>query len=256
MASDLKSLEQKAQQLLGEHKYEDAGDLYFQAARAFQKEEKHNQAAICLAAAASSLALMFGQKTFQRIAYLYEEAAREAEVSMDLEYASMLYKYAAVSYERDHDYLAYSECFFRSKESYRKFLFFDLFRASKKDDNVEIKFNLKLVGRRLVPLMTLTFSSLVWGHGERPHRTAFFGFLLVLLCSVLYTRGHLSRDNMIIKPDLFQATYFSFTTFTKVGAEYVIPIGFSKAVAVIEAFSGLFILPLFLTGLCRKYLRF
>ncbi|MBF0477879.1 MAG: two pore domain potassium channel family protein [Candidatus Omnitrophica bacterium] len=256
MAEDITAIEQKAHILIGEHKYQEAGDLYYQAAKVLQKEEKHSRAAICLAASASSLALIFGERTFHRIASLYEEAAEEAETSRDFEYSSMLYKHAAIAYERDHDNNAFSECFYKSKEAYRKFLVFDLFQTQKKDDNVEIKFNLKIIKRRILPLFSVTFSSLLWGHGERPHRTVAFGFVLILLCAIFYTHGHFYKIDAVIHPNLFQATYFSFTNFTKVGAESVTPIGLNKVVAVIEAFSGLFIIPLFLTGLCRKYLRF
>ncbi|MBF0484527.1 MAG: two pore domain potassium channel family protein [Candidatus Omnitrophica bacterium] len=256
VVEDITAIEQKAHLLIGEHKYQDAGELYYQAAKVLQKEGKHDRAAICLAASASSLALIFGERTFHRIASLYEEAAEEAENSKDFEYASMLFKHAAIAYERDHDNNAFSECFYKSKEAYRKFLVFDLFQTQKKDENVEIKFNLKMIRRRIIPLFSITFASLLWGHGERPHRTVLFGFVLILLCAVLYTHGHFHKDNVIVNPNLFQATYFSFTNFTKVGAESLNPIGFNKAIAVIEAFSGIFIIPLFLTGLCRKYLRF
>jgi hypothetical protein len=44
-------------------------------------------------------------------------------------------------------------------------------------------------------------------------------------------------------------------TFTTVGYGDIIAVGFNKAVAMLEAFCGIFIMPLFIIGLSRKYLR-
>ena len=99
-------------------------------------------------------------------------------------------------------------------------------------------------------------ASMVWGHGERPHRTVIFGFGLIIFFALIYSFGHFSSDNAIVHPDLLQVIYFSFTTYTKVGADSLTPVGFNQAVSVIEAFIGIFTIPLYLTGLCRKYLRY
>ena len=82
------------------------------------RKKKHDRAAVCLAASASSHALILGEKTFHRVAFLYEEAAQEAQTAGDLEYASTLYKYAAIAYERDNDNNSLSECFFQSAYLY------------------------------------------------------------------------------------------------------------------------------------------
>ncbi|MEI6437218.1 MAG: potassium channel family protein [Candidatus Omnitrophota bacterium] len=254
--SDKKTLEQEAHELLGEEKYAEAGERYLQAAKAFQRQDKHDRAAICLAASASSRALILGEKTYHRVAGLYEEAALEAEACKDLEYASMLYKYAAVAYERDHDNISLSECLFKSKEAYRRFLVQDLFRTKKTKENVAIGFNLAFFSKRIVPLLTLTFASLIWGHGERPHRTVGFGLVLILICAAGYMLGHLNKDGTIISPTFAQAFYFSFSSYTRVGVENITPVGGAKIVATIQAFIGIFTIPLYLTGLCRKYLRY
>lgn len=253
---DRKTLEQEAHDLLGEEKYAEAGERYLLAAKAFQRQEKHDRAAICLAAAASTRALILGEKTYHRVAALYEEAALEAEACKDLEYASMLYKYGAVAYERDHDSISLSECLFKSKEAYRRFLVQDLFRTKKTKENLAIGFNLSFFAKRLVPLVTLTFASLLWGHGERPHRTVGFGLVFILICAGFYMFLPLNKEGTIIIPNFAQAFYFSFTSYTKVGPESMSPVGGAKIVAVIEAFIGIFTIPLYLTGLCRKYLRY
>ncbi|MBF0486038.1 MAG: two pore domain potassium channel family protein [Candidatus Omnitrophica bacterium] len=256
MTQEKKSTEQQAHDLLAEEKYQDAAELYLQAAKGFQRQEKHDRAAICLAASASSRALILGERTFHRVASLYEEAAQEAETAKDLEYASMLYKYAAIAYERDNDNNALSECFFKSREAYRRFLIQDLFHIERAKGNTWIGLNFRQIGKRIVPLITATIASLLWGHGERPQRIILFGLGLILIFALFYMHGHLSKDNIAIKPSFIQAAYFSFTAYTKVGTENMSPIGFNKVIALIETFIGIFTIPLYLTGLCRKYLRY
>ncbi|MBF0594862.1 MAG: hypothetical protein HQL22_07830 [Candidatus Omnitrophica bacterium] len=254
--SDRKTLEQEAQELLAEEKYEAAGERYLQAAKAFQRQDKHDRAAICLAAAASTRASVLGDKTFHRVASLYEEAAQEAEICKDLEYASMLYKFAAIAYERDYNNIAFSECFFKSREAYRQFLIQDLFHTKKTRDSVAIGFNLPFFGKRLIPLFTATFSAFLWGHGERPHRIVGFGIALILLFAGLYSFGHFLQDSAIIHPSLMQCVYYSFTCYTRIGPENLTAVGFAKVLSIIQAFIGIFTIPLYLTGLCRKYLRY
>ncbi|MBF0511569.1 MAG: two pore domain potassium channel family protein [Candidatus Omnitrophica bacterium] len=246
MAEDKKSLEQQANDLLESEKYQEAAQLYFQAAKDFQRHDRHDRAAICLAASASSRALILGDKTFHHVAFLYEEAAQEAQAAGDLEYASMLYKYAAIAYERDNDNNSLSECFFKSKEAYRRFLFGGLFHS-----------NFKQFCQRFIPWLTATFAYLLWGYGERPQRIILFGLALILIFALFYTQGTLIKGHVSLKPNFLQASYFSFTTYTRVGLEEnMLPVGVNKVFAVIEAFLGIFTLPLYLTGLCRKYLRY
>jgi len=246
MSEVKKSTEQQAHDLLEQGNYLEAAELYSQAAKTFQRQDKHDRAAICLAASASSRALILGEKTFHRVALLYEEGAQEAEISKDLEYASMLYKYAAIAYERDNDNNAFSECFFKSKESYRKFLIQSLSHS-----------NFKQWIERMGSLFTATIAYLLWGYGERPHRIILFGLVLILVFALFYTQGSFLSGKVPFKPNFSQAAYFSFTTYTKVGPEEVLyPLGFNKFFAVIEGFIGIFTIPLYLTGLCRKYLRY
>ena len=254
--AERKTLEQEAHDLLAEEKYVEAGERYLQAAKAFQRQEKHDRAAICLAASASTRALILGEKTYHRVASLYEEAALEAEACRDLEYASMLYKYAAVAHEQDHDSASLSECLFKSREAYRRFLIQDLFRTKKTRENVAIGFNLSFFAKRLLPLLTTTFVSLLWGHGERPHRVVGFGLVLILIFAGFYRFGHFSFDGAVISPSWTQSLYFSFVNYTKIGNGDMLPVGFSKILTLVESFIGVFTIPLYLTGLCRKYLRY
>ncbi|MBF0571472.1 MAG: hypothetical protein HQL12_06320 [Candidatus Omnitrophica bacterium] len=246
MSQEKKSVEQQAHDLLEHENYQEAAQLYLRAAKDYQRQDKHDRAAICLAASASSRALILGEKTFHHVAFLYEEGAQEAQAANDLEYASMLYKYAAIAYERDNNNNSLSECFFKSKEAHRRYLLESLLHV-----------NFKQFTQRIVPLISATIAYFLWGYGERPHRIILFGLALILIFALFYTHGTLIRDNVAIKPNFFQSAYFSFTTYTKVAAEEnMLPVGFNKVFAVIESFIGIFTLPLYLTGLCRKYLRY
>jgi hypothetical protein len=96
---------------------------------------------------------------------------------------------------------------------------------------------------------------LLWGHGERPVRTFLCAILVVLGSAFLYTFGRFSSAGTIFKPDFVQALYFSTVTFTTVGYGDITAYGFTKAVAMCEAFSGIFVGPLLIVSLSRKFLR-
>jgi len=101
----------------------------------------------------------------------------------------------------------------------------------------------------------MTFSFIIWGHGERPGRIFSSGILMIVLSSFFYMSGSLIRDGVLFKPGFFEAIYFSVVTFTTVGYGDITPLGLTKVISSLEAFSGLFIMSLFVIGLSRKYLR-
>ena len=109
--------------------------------------------------------------------------------------------------------------------------------------------------RRFVSCLFLTFSALIWGHGERPNRTFYSALLLIFLSALFYMQGDLIKGALIFKPNFLQALYFSTITFTTVGYGDISPIGLTKLAAMIEAFCGIFIMPIFIIALSRKYLR-
>jgi len=258
MSDEVKSIEKEAHRLLDEQNYAEANQLFHQAANAYRKSDKHHEAALNLASAASCWALKSGENLFFNAAKDYEKAAVESELSGNFEYTSILYKQAAVCHERDKDYSEFSECFYLSKEFYRKYLFQTLFAPSQNPPQrippKRKKFDDQL--KKFSSWLTLSFSSYLWGHGERAHRTVLFGVSVILICSFLYTQGNLVNGEGTYQPNLFEAIYFSAITFTTVGYGDLTPVGFSRWVAMAEAFGGLFIVPVFITGLCRKYLRF
>ncbi|NQS99988.1 MAG: hypothetical protein HQ595_02795 [Candidatus Omnitrophica bacterium] len=254
---DPKILEQTAQSFYAEEKYLEAFGLYQKAANIYKSRNNHKQSALCFAMAAGCWSKKSGEKTFYNAALSYEAAAAEAEGSSDLEYAAMLYKYAAINYERDREFINFSDCFYRSKECQRKFLSYRLLNPKKIHPIMPSAERRGLRGscRCVFLWMGLWLSSIVWGHGERPFRTFSSGALVILLSALVYTQGQLIKDALVLRPNLIEALYFSVITFTTVGYGDLTPLGAMKLVATLEAFCGIFIIPLFVIGLSRKYLR-
>lgn len=256
MEIESKSLEKEAHQLLKDNRYQEAAEVFHRAAKAYQQNKQHQAAAFCLASAAASLAMKAGESAFDQPATDYEKAAAEAILANDLEYASILYKQAAICHEKEMDYNGFCECYFKSKEYQRKFLAQQLFNPAK-----IVSFNFtsnkrKRIFPSFMSWLELSFSSLLWGHGERPQNTVYFGCAMILIFAAIYSQGLLIKNGTPVHPSFSEAIYFSVNTFATVSYGDLIPFGFNKWMAIAEAFSGLFILPVFITALCRKYLMF
>jgi len=257
MSSDPKVLEQEAYAFLAQEKLAEAFNAFRKAANLHRSGGNHKQASLCFAAAASCWSIKSGEKAFYNSASSYEEAAKEAEVAKDFEYASLLYKYAAINYERDMESFNFSNCFYRSRECYRKFLTRQLISPKKIQQITKTneKRGARSFIRHVFSWLILSFSYLIWGHGERPVR-AFFSWLFVVFSSAFFYRlGYLFKNGSVYKPNFLDALYFSIITFTTVGYGDISPTGFSKVVVTIELLCGLLFVPLFLIGLSRKYLR-
>ncbi|MBF0618649.1 MAG: hypothetical protein HQL19_00615 [Candidatus Omnitrophica bacterium] len=259
MPNDVSAIEKEAHRLLDEQHYGDASKLFVQAAGIHQGQGKHQSAALCFSSAASCWALKAGDKTFFHYAALnYEKAAKEAELAYDLEYASMLYKYAATSHERDLEDAGFSECYYRSKECYRKHLALNIFPFLRPrgafgfDQNNGLK---KQVGM-VFSWITMTFSFCIWGHGEKPQRTILFALFLILTFSYLYSHGQMINAGVTVKPSLLETTYYSTLTLIHISYKDIVPVGINGYITVVEEFFGVFLMPIFMTGLFRKYLRF
>lgn len=258
MSVEVKSIEQEAHHFLAEKKYDEATELFGRAAKAYQKVKNHEAAALCFASAAGCWAEKCGEQPYYNAANDYERAAREAVQAMDYLYATLLYKHSAVCHEKDKDYRGFSDCFFKSKEYYRKYLFLSLFNPKKILHIKQSISGTSLKDRiyRFRLLLIETFLSFLWGHGERPSRTVLFGVSYILGCALLYSMGTLVYNGTPYHPDIIESIYFSVITFTTVGYGDIIPIGFNRWISGIESFGGLFIVPIFIAGLLRKYCRF
>ncbi len=257
MALDPAILEKEAYSFLSQNDFEEAFRLFKRAAEGYKRAGNHKQAALCFTSAASCWNKRSEERTSYNAAVSYEKAAEEAEKELDLESAYSLYKYAALNYERDGEYFKYSHCFYRSKESHRNFLGYRIFRPDRLSCIGEIDDTVRVnsLWKRLFIWLALSLSFLIWGHGERPVRTFLTGLFVIILSAFLYTFGHIVRDSVMLSPGFNESLYFSVITFTTVGYGDLVPVGMAKIVSMLEAFSGVFIMPLFIIGMARKYLR-
>ncbi|MCT7940776.1 pentapeptide repeat-containing protein [Shewanella holmiensis] len=104
------------------------------------------------------------------------------------------------------------------------------------------------------------------GYGEAPLRVIGFSMVLIFFCALCYFFTGLSYSNQIHQFNfsnnfeqninlLLNCIYYSVVTFTTLGYGDFIPIGYSKAVAAIEAFTGSFTIALFVVVFVKKMNR-
>jgi len=257
MHNDPKAMEKEAFELLAKERHLEAFHSFKAAGQIYRHAGNHKEASLCFASAASCWAIKAGEKTFLNAAKSYEEAALQAKKAGDLEYAALLYKFAAVNFERDLEFINYSDSLFASRECYRRFLTLSIF-CPKKLKHLRGKGGPggeTRLWRRILYWLFLSISAFFWGHGERPFRAFAFAVLAVFFFALIYTRGLITDGSAVFKPDFLQSFYFSVITFTTVGYGDFTPLGINRALVMLEAFCGLFTVPLFIVGLTRKYLR-
>lgn len=105
------------------------------------------------------------------------------------------------------------------------------------------------------------------GYGEMPQRIFSFSFFVVTICAALQAYlGMISPNGRLLRlsPDqsmeenlsvLYNAFYFSMTNFTTVGYGDILGMGVGKAVAVLEAFCGAFLIALFAITVYKRYME-
>lgn len=104
------------------------------------------------------------------------------------------------------------------------------------------------------------------GYGEDPFKVVTFSWLLIFLSSLFYYFFGLrfagefqifSMHNSLEENTIFffECLYYSVVTFTTLGYGDFIPVGFSRVVAALEAFTGSFTIALFVVVFVKKMTR-
>ncbi len=104
------------------------------------------------------------------------------------------------------------------------------------------------------------------GYGERPLKVIIFSLFIITLFATLYFFAGLSFMGESLSFDsqlsawenikiFFSALYFSVVTFTTLGYGDLVPLGFTRALAALEAFMGSFTLALFVVVFVKKMTR-
>jgi hypothetical protein len=104
------------------------------------------------------------------------------------------------------------------------------------------------------------------GYGEAPLRIIGLSLFIIVCCAAMYTFTGLSYEGSTIAFDkgasftenfelFLSCLYYSVVTFTTLGYGDFTPVGLSRAIAAIEAFTGSFTLALFVVVFVKKMTR-
>ena len=251
-------LEREAHRLRGEGKIDQAFQTFDQAAKIFQEANEHLKSAVCFASAATCWNIHTGWQPLRNAATRNEFAAVQAFEAKDYAYAETLFSEAALLYEKEGDYTKYSYCYVRAKDSRLVRLWGALtHRHSKKSAAINLA---EISWRdRATALLNFFFSALnrgVWGYGEKPFQTlGLAAGIIVMSAFCFHFSGTVLTEGMAQKIGFLDSLYMSVITYTTVGYGDFLPLGGIRMVAAFEALSGIFITPLFLVALTRRYLR-
>lgn len=256
---EAQALEVQAADLFGQRKVEEAFQAYNEVALLYRGEYQYLRAAQCFARAAYCEKLRAGLENLREAAALSEYAADEAVKAGAYEYARWLYREAGLLYEREGEFDHYSHCFVSAQETYLKYLWMVLSKGLKpfKDPKKEpARAGIKDRLTAGLNLMLGFISKCVWGYGEYPFRPFFVAIGMILGCAVIYhTHGTAYYLGQLIELRFPDAVYMSGITFSTVGYGDFSPAGWTRYLAILEGISGLFIIPLFIVSLTRRYLR-
>ncbi len=252
------ALEREAQQFHSKGEVEKAFASYDKAAKFYRDGEEHLKSAMCFAAAATCWNIHTGRQPLRNAATRNHEAAREALKARNYDYARSLFYEAAILYEKDGDLESYSTCYLDSKRAARWYFWTAAFCPQRTAGFADLSSVtvLSRIKNFLLGVLNLA-ADIVWGFGERPFRMFVVIFFVVVLSALVYTHSHhyILMAGKASTISFSEALYFSLVTFATVGYGDYVPAGWVRFVAVGEALSAIFLVPLFLVALTRRYLR-
>lgn len=253
-----KETEENGRRLLYEdNKPEDAFNAYDKAAQLYKAIGDHSKAASCFASAGSCWLKRCGQELLWNASTRYEYAADEAVKCNNHKYAKYLYEQSAALARTENSGPAFSRSVYKSRLSETKHAFLVFTNSEKLKSIAGVSYSVGFPSRckHFVIWLIHSFLFLVWGYGEKPHRTVLSILFIMFSSSIAYyCSGQMLSNGNLLKPSIFDSAYVSVVTFTTLGYGDMVPVGNYKAIAMVEALSGLFLAPLFLVGLVRKYL--
>ncbi len=252
------ALEREAHRLRGETKIDQAFQAFDQAAKLFQEAKEPLKAAVCFSSAATCWNIHTGWQPLRNAATRNESAALQALEAQDHSYAETLFSEAALLYEKEGDFTKYSYCYRRAKDA-RLARLWRIFtqipgRGSSAIglQSVSWKERASAFWKWFLGLL----NRVIWGYGEMPFRTlGIAGTIIVLSALSYYVSGTVLTGGFVQKVNFFEAFYLSIITYTTVGYGDYLPMGWIRGVAALEALSGIFLTPIFLIALARRYLR-
>jgi tetratricopeptide (TPR) repeat protein len=252
------ALEKEAHVSRGEQKLDQAFEAFDQAGALYRHLGEHLKAALCYASAATCWNLHSGWQSMRNAATRHHLAAEEALKGGNYEYARSLFRDAALAFEREGDFESYLACFMASQHAdarrsweivAKKERVHDLFDAGE-----EITWQARVLA--FLRWTANAASSLLWGYGEYPFRALIVAVAVILGCALSYQfSGGVLVQGAIAPINFREALYMSVMTFTTVGYGDYLPSGSVQWVAMLEAISGITLIPLFLVALTRRYLR-
>lgn len=248
-------LEQQAHDLHAQQQVDAAFKAYDEAAALYRDAGEHFKAATCFASAATCWNIKAGWQPLRDAATRTDQAAQEAMKAGHYDYARTLYREAALLYEKEGDVENYSVCFVASQMA-------DLKRswATVAGPTIQEGIHGRIRWKdRLSALIRCALnlnSRLLWGYGEYPLRTLTCMATVIVGSACLYAlSGHILTDGAPRAISFIEALYLSVITFSTVGYGDYLPLGWTRFIAGFEAISGVTLMPLFLVGLSRRYLR-
>lgn len=255
---DAQKLEDLANQLFGQRKLEEAFQAYREAALLYKEQKNFKKSSLCFSQASKCEKMRTGREPMREAALMSLLAGEEAMKAADYAQAKWLFREAGLFYEQEGDFEEYSKAFVDAQEAHLHFLWLIAATGKKQSRHHHQPLAVSFFERAEAGVAwgLGIMSKILWQYGEAAFRPFLFGFLIVFTCALIYKFGGPQNfQGMKQTLTFLEALYMSGVTFTTVGYGDFTPSGWLRAVAVFEAFWGIFLTPLFVIALTRRYLR-